>query len=108
MIKGVLWKTFLIGKSRRCVLFLSQRGLSIGGNKQELVALAFAANTLNMPIIPTAVEIEKSKLECYKNLLKVGDVILPDPFLIFDKWEDETQGMSHWPPVFITDVRPLF
>lgn len=84
--------------------FLSQRGLSIGGNKQELVALAFAANTLNMPIIPTAVEIEKSKLECYKNLLKVGDVILPDPFLIFDKWEDETQGMSHWPPVFITDV----
>lgn len=88
--------------------FLSQRGLSIGGNKQELVALAFAANTLNMPIILTAVEIEKSKLECYKNLLKVGGVILPDPFLIFDKWEDETQGMSHWPPVFITDVRPLF
>lgn len=72
---------------------------------QELVAIAFAANTLNMPIIPTAVEIEKSKLECYKNLLKVGDVILPDPFLIFDKWEDETQGMSHWPPVFIRYYR---
>lgn len=39
--------------------FLSKRGLSISGNKQELVALAFAANTLTIPMLLTA--IEKSK-----------------------------------------------
>lgn len=49
--------------------FLSKKGLSITGNKQEIVALAFAAITLNMPILLWAVHVEKSKLECYKNLL---------------------------------------
>ena len=84
--------------------FLSCRGLSTTGNKQELVALAFAAIELNLPLVPSSVEIEKSKLDTYKSLHTVGDVNLPDPLLIFDKWEDEKQGISHWPPVFITDV----
>lgn len=49
----------------------------------------FVVNIFNMLIIFIVVEIEKFKLECYKNLFKVGDVILLDLFLIFDKWEDE-------------------
>ena len=32
--------------------FLSCRGLSTTGNKQELVALAFAAIELNLPLVP--------------------------------------------------------
>ena len=56
--------------------------MSTTGYKQELVALAFAAIELNLPLVPSTVEIEKSILDTYKRLHTVGDVNLPNPLLI--------------------------
>ncbi|KAK3082973.1 hypothetical protein FSP39_010413 [Pinctada imbricata] len=84
--------------------FLVCRGLTCTGTKQELIALSFAAHTMKMPVLPTVLEQEKSKKDAYQNLLVVDQNRLPDPMAIFDKWEDEKQGMKSWPPVFITDV----
>ena len=71
--------------------FLNNRGLPTTGNKQELIALAFSASKLQMPVLPTAAEVEKSKEESYCALLKVGDVVLPDPLLLYVKWEDKNR-----------------
>ena len=57
-----------------------------------------------MPILPTTIEMEKSKRATYESLLVVDGNILPDPLSIFEKWEGEKQGLTHWPGVFITDI----
>ena len=64
------------------LLWTSCRGLSTTGKKQELVVLAFSAIELNLPLVPSSVEIEKSILDTYKRLHTVGDVNLPNPLLI--------------------------
>ena len=45
---------------------------------------------------------EKNKLKKqeYNNLLKVGDIELPDPFAMGNGWLGEDQGMCKWLPVF--------
>ena len=84
--------------------FLAARGLSGSSNRRELVALAFAAHTMKMPVLPTALEMEKSKEIAYASLLNIDGTTIPDPISLYDKWMDEKQGISHWPPMFITDI----
>lgn len=85
-------------------LYLSRRGLPANGIKQELIALCFSAQTLKMPVLPSSVDVVNAKINSYNNLLKIDGSVLPDPLCIYEKWEDEKQGLCHWPPIFITDI----
>ncbi|KAK3108959.1 hypothetical protein FSP39_019796 [Pinctada imbricata] len=84
--------------------FLSCRGLSSSGNKEELIALAFAAHTMKIPPKQSALEKQISNNDTYTNLLKISQTKLPDPLQLYENWQDEKQGMRHWPPIFITDL----
>ena len=74
-----------------CVLkeYCSRRGLPISGKrKDELVALTYAATVTKLPCV-----ISKNE-ECalvaaeYKQLLAVGDTVLPDPLTeLTDGWQ---------------------
>eukprot|EP00794_Sanderia_malayensis_P012122 gene12122-13374_t len=87
--------------------YLRDRGLKISGTKEELTALAYGADQMNVPVKITADEDRKRKRESYEALLVVNDCRLPDPLalssensLLGTPWLDEKAGMCKWPPVF--------
>lgn len=84
--------------------YLSCRGLSAAGNKQEMVALAYSAHFMKIPPKKTTSDNQILNNKCYSDMLKFGDLILPDPFQLYENWQNEKFGMKNWPPLFITDL----
>lgn len=84
--------------------YLSCRGLSAAGNIQEMVALAYPAHVMKIPPKKPASDNQILNSKCYSDMLKFGDLILPDPFQLYENWQDEKHGMKNWPPFFITDL----
>ena len=89
--------------------YLSKRGLAREGTKQELCALCFSAQHLNLPIKPSDHELWKQNIRDYNAILCVEDSYkLPDPLQIHEKWVDEKSSLSLWPPLFVSDIINFF
>ncbi|KAK6171766.1 hypothetical protein SNE40_018199 [Patella caerulea] len=86
--------------------YLSKRGLSREGTKQELSALCFSAQTLNLPIVHSNQELSKQNLCDYESILLLddGDYKIPDPLKLHNDWLDEKSSLSIWPPLFLSDI----
>ncbi|XP_070579493.1 uncharacterized protein [Ptychodera flava] len=85
--------------------YLQQRNISVTGRKKsELQALAFAANTLKIPVNASVLEEEISRQLRYLRLLPTDDGDFPDPIKLDQGWETEDTGMSKWPPTFLADI----
>ena len=98
--------TFKTWKLENLRAFLTRRGLSKEGTKDELVALCFSAQTLNLPVIPSKSEVIEENKVCYQNI--IDSIGISDPFKMFDCWLDEKEGISQWPPIFLTDITSFF
>lgn len=53
--------------------YLSCRGLSAAGNKQEMVALAYSAHVMKIPPKKTARDNQILNSKCYSDMFKFGD-----------------------------------
>lgn len=53
--------------------YLSCRGLSAAGNKQEMVALAYSAHVKKIPPKKTASDNQILNSKCYSDMFKCGD-----------------------------------
>lgn len=85
--------------------FLKERGLkSAGRTKDELVALAFAAEDMEVPIKQTAKQDRLDKAADYFKRLTTPDGKVPDPLEIKDGWIGENEGVHKWPPIMSVDI----
>jgi hypothetical protein len=88
--------------------YLSKRNLKVEGNKAKLVARAFAAWEIKVPLAETNVQLEIEKNQSYQSLLTIGTdgsaVILPDPCKDILPWKSEKEGMKDWHPVYFSDI----
>ena len=88
--------------------YLSKRNLKVEGNKATLVAIAFAAWEMKVPLAETNVQLEIEKNQSYQSLLTIGTdgsaVILPDPCKDILPWKSEKEGMKDWPPVYFSNI----
>ncbi|KAJ8308626.1 hypothetical protein KUTeg_013500, partial [Tegillarca granosa] len=84
--------------------FLCRRGLSTDGSKAELTALCYAAAKMKISVKPSGEDYLKQIEKDYMDLLTLESLILPDPLKLCDGWVDETDGISVWPPVFLSDI----
>ncbi|KAJ8309890.1 hypothetical protein KUTeg_011755, partial [Tegillarca granosa] len=88
--------------------FLTKRGLSTDSKKQELIALCFAAAKMNIATVPSNDEYLKSNAKDYDKLLFIDGQNIPDPLKLSSNCLDEKEGMSVWPPVFLSDIANFF
>ncbi|XP_032894924.1 uncharacterized protein LOC116984708 [Amblyraja radiata] len=96
---------FLRWKVEALKQFLADRGLKKTGRKAELAALAYGAVYMKKPVLPTAGEEKHHHADQYKELLKCGEKILPDPMSeLKDGWLGESQGLNCWPPTSIVEL----
>ena len=72
--------------------YLRLRGLKTSGRRIELVARVFAASESDVPILKSPQEIEKDLKEEYEKKLVVGDIKLPDPFVMPNGWMSEEEA----------------
>ena len=84
--------------------FLRLRNLKVSGSKNELISRVFVAVENNVPVVPTAVEIEENLAASYDKKLVFDDIKIPDPFKIVHGWQDEDDGMAFWPIVTSMDI----
>lgn len=82
--------------------YLTMRGLSKSGRRDEMIALCFSAAQLDLPIIQSKSEILEGNKTCYDALLKKAGI--PDPLLQYDGWLDEKVALPRWPPIFLSDI----
>ena len=88
-------------------IFLRTKGLNVSGNKETLVARAFAAHDFGIANIPDQETVVRENLKDYKDLLLVEGQALPDPYEELkssDKWLTEGNGLKLWPPVYLQDI----
>lgn len=85
--------------------FCRKRDLKVSGPKAELVARVFAAAEMGIAIKPTALEriatIEKEKA---KLLIMPNETSVPDPLTLKDSWVKESESMTSWPPIYLSDI----
>ena len=94
-----MWKVPQLKAYLRC------RGLKTTGRKEELVALAYGAHCLRVPVNPSADETSILKAKQYKSLLYIDGKYLPDPFVdLSEGWMTEENGMEMWPPTMQFDI----
>ena len=99
--ENLSFEDFKLWKARELRVFLRDGGLKITGAKEELVALAYAACQLSVPLKPSAAEEHKVKQEQYSALLNIGGKTIPDPLTeLTAKWIGEKDGICNWPPIF--------
>ncbi|CAC5404733.1 unnamed protein product [Mytilus coruscus] len=82
--------------------YLTMRGLTKEGTKDELVALCFSAGKLGLPVKPNQSEVLLDNVKCYKSILSYCDI--PDPLTLHSGWFDEKSSISRWPPTFLSDI----
>ena len=83
--------------------FLTMKGLTKSGTKEEIAALCFSACKLNLPLVPSHDDVLKDNKRCYDNIL--SECGISDPLQIYSGWLDEhDHGMQFWPPISLTDI----
>ncbi|CAC5383199.1 unnamed protein product [Mytilus coruscus] len=82
--------------------YLTMKGLTKEGTKDELVALCFSAAKLGLPVKPNQSEVLLDNVKCYKSISSYCDI--PDPLTLHSGWFDEKSGISQWPPTFLSDI----
>ena len=86
-------------------LFCRKRHLKVSGNKAELVARVFAASEMGIPVQPSADElITRTETEKAKLLIAPEKTQMPDPSSLNDNWLRESDGLTSWPPIFVSDI----
>ena len=84
--------------------YCRQWGLKVSGRKQELVARAFAASEMGIPLQPTAEERIATTANEEARLLDLGSgSSLADPSTLKD-WLRESDAITSWPPIFLSDI----
>ena len=93
-------------------IFCTKYGLNANNRtKDELIALAYSAQVMNLPEVPTAVQNILTTQKEYKELLTLQDgTVLPDPLAeINDElWLNEKDGMSNWPKIGFNHIESYF
>ncbi|XP_070561234.1 uncharacterized protein [Ptychodera flava] len=85
--------------------YVFKRGLKKDGTKAMLVARAFAAWEMGIPLNKTQQEIIEEKEKEYSTLLSTSSGQLPNPLLIKDGWVGESEGgVKKWPPIYFNDI----
>ena len=104
-------EVFLTWRVDSLKLFLEKRGLGKDGSKAELAALCYSANKLKLPLKITSEEAIKQNSLSYKALLSCSSTTytcehfsIPDPYTVNNGWCDEKEGISHWPPIYLSDI----
>jgi hypothetical protein len=92
-------------KSDALKVYCRKRNLKVSGSKKELVARVFAASEMKIPVQLTSEELV-AKMESEKaKLLQTSDnTKLPDPLLLKDGWLGENEGITPWPPTYLSDI----
>ena len=86
--------------------FCRKRDLKVSGPKAELVARVFAAAEMGIAIKPTAQErIATTEKEMAKLLIMPNGTSVPDPLTLKDGWVKESESMTSWPPIYLSDVK---
>ena len=86
-------------------LFCRKRNLKVSGNKAELVARVFAASEMGIPVQPSANElITRTETEKARLLIAPDKTQMPDPLSLKDNWLCESDGLTSWPPIFLSDI----
>lgn len=77
-----------------------------GKRKEELVAVAYASNALNLPCVITKAEESEAVKDDYGELLivDVDNVQLPDPLKDLQDWIGEVDGVRNWPPCMYANI----
>ena len=86
--------------------FLRKRGMKCTGRKQQLVALVYAAQVMEIEELPSAEQKELSRDERYQEALVTPEKgSMPDPLkLAAEGWYGEEDGMKLWPPTMYSDI----
>ena len=85
--------------------FCRKRDLKVSGTKAELVARVFAAAEMGISIKPTALErIATTEKEKAKLLIMPNGTSVPDPLTLKDGWVKESENMTSWPPIYLSDI----
>lgn len=85
--------------------YCRKRNLKVAGSKTELVARVFAASEMGIPVQPTAEELfVRMEAEKAKLLQAPDNIMLPDPLSLQDGWLRENNGITLWPPIFLSDI----
>jgi len=88
--------------------YCQQRGFTLGNSKkkEELVALAYAAYSQNVPLVATKADEQLAAKQEYDKLLTLHDgTVIVDPLTIpDDEWLAEAAGLQRWPPCMIVDI----
>ena len=86
-------------------LFCRKRQLKVLGNKAELVAEVFAASEMGINVEPSANEqITRTETEKAKLLMAPDKNQMPDPLSLKDNWLRESDGLTSWSPIFLSDI----
>ena len=86
--------------------FCRKRYLKVSGPKAELVARVFAAAEMGIAIKPTTQErIATTEKEKAKLLIMPNGTSVPDPLSLKDGWVKESESMTSWPPIYLSDVK---
>ena len=86
--------------------FCRKRDLKVSEPKAELVARVFALAEMGIAIKPTAQErIATTEKEKAKLLIMPNGTSVPDPLTLKDGWVKESESMSSWPPIYLSDVK---
>ncbi|KAK2548654.1 hypothetical protein P5673_031095 [Acropora cervicornis] len=86
-------------------LFCRKRNLKVSGNKAELVSRVFAASEMGIPVQPSANElITRTETEKARLLIAPDKTQMPDPLSLKDNWLCESDGLTSWPPIFLSDI----
>ncbi|XP_070543638.1 uncharacterized protein [Ptychodera flava] len=90
--------------------YVSDWGLTVSGTKEELVARAFVASELRLPLKKSELQMKKDLILGYNKLLSVSDQrMLPDLLKIpEDQWVGEKEGIKCWPPIYISDISDFY
>ena len=90
----------------RCFeVVLPKRHLKVSGNKAELVAPVFAASKMSIPVQPSANElITRTETGKAKLLITPDKTQMPDPWSLKDNWLRESNSLTSWPSIFLSDV----
>ena len=84
------------------------RGLSVARfrRKEELVVVAFAASSQNLPVVASKVDDKAEACKQYVDLLTLVDgTVIPDPEqLAAEQWLSESEGLKLWPPCMVMNI----
>ena len=85
--------------------FCRNQDSKVSGTKAKLVARVFAAAEMRIAIKPSAQErIATTEKEKGKLFIMPNGTSVPDPLTLKDGWVKLGEGMTSWPPIYLSDI----